>query len=66
MAGGIAGALDGVEAIPEDWIEAVRAANPPPDLRQVALELTELVETRHARARRNLDDVESLLAAEEP
>ena len=63
VAGGIAGALNGVDAIPEEWIEAVRAANPPPDLRDVALELTELAASRHGRAKRDLADVEGLLTS---
>lgn len=60
VAGGIAGALNGIEAIPDDWIDTVTRANPETDLRGAALRLTELVIARHRRARRNLDDAGKL------
>jgi ADP-ribosylglycohydrolase len=63
VAGGIAGALHGVEAIPEDWRAAVVSANPEYDFEGTARRLTELVVDRHHDARRVLDDAEKLLEA---
>ncbi|MCL4560039.1 MAG: ADP-ribosylglycohydrolase family protein [Chloroflexi bacterium] len=41
MTGYIAGALNGVDTIPESWIAKVREANPEPDQEQIALGLTQ-------------------------
>jgi ADP-ribosylglycohydrolase len=61
VAGAIAGALHGVEAVPTDWIATVRGANPGPDLKEVAKQLAGLTLIRHEERRRRVDDVEKLL-----
>ncbi|MBI3963356.1 MAG: ADP-ribosylglycohydrolase family protein [Deinococcus sp.] len=61
VAGAIAGAYSSVAAIPNDWIQTVRAANPEPDMRQLAVKLTELVARNHALEQRNVTDLERLL-----
>ena len=63
VAGGIAGALHGVDAIPADWRDAVIAANPEYDFEGTARRLTELVVARHRAAKRVVDDTERLLGA---
>ena len=61
VAGGIAGALNGVEAIPREWVSTVLAANPEPDIHELAVRLTELTLARHRESERTLKDVEGLL-----
>jgi len=62
VAGAIAGALRGAGAVPREWAETVRLANPEPDIREVAGDLTSLVLAHHQERRRNVADVEELLA----
>ncbi len=49
VAGAIAGALHGVQAIPADWRHTVEAANPQPDIRGLALALTQIAQERQQR-----------------
>ncbi len=61
VAGAIVGALHGVEAIPDDWIETVLQANPNPNIRDVAVSLTEIAMNKHQEHKRTVHDVEGLL-----
>ena len=61
VAGAIAGALNGVEAIPRDWAETVLNANPEPDLRAVALALTQVTAERHREHLETTRALQSLL-----
>ena len=63
VVGAIAGALQGVAAIPKDWAEAVLVANPQPDLRRVALELSQVVEALHLEQASTVQAVGVLLSA---
>jgi ADP-ribosylglycohydrolase len=47
IAGELAGALYGVDVLPEAWVKKVLELNPNPDLRQMAADLTELVIKRN-------------------
>jgi ADP-ribosylglycohydrolase len=49
MTGYVAGALNGVDAIPEHWIEMVREAQPEPDQEQIALGVAEALLADEAR-----------------
>lgn len=61
VAGAIAGALNGSEAIPKDWIEIVLRANPQPNLYDVALELTKIARNKHLSFEQTVTDVKGLL-----
>lgn len=61
VAGAIAGALNGSEAIPNDWIEIVLQANPIPNLRDVALELTKIAHNKYVSLKQTITDVRGLL-----
>ncbi|HEY9592863.1 MAG TPA: ADP-ribosylglycohydrolase family protein, partial [Spirochaetia bacterium] len=43
MAGELAGALGGADALPAEWVERILACNPRPDLDDYARRLTELI-----------------------
>jgi len=61
VAGAIAGALNGVEAIPQAWILTVRSANPEPDIRKMAEKIAEIVVAQHGQRRQTVADVEAQL-----
>ena len=61
VAGAIAGALHGVNAIPSDWANCVLESNPQPDLQATALELTRLVAARHQQQQLVVQAVQTLL-----
>jgi ADP-ribosylglycohydrolase len=61
VAGAIAGALNGSEVIPKDWIETVLQANPKPNLHNVALELTNIAYKKHLSLEQTVTDVKGLL-----
>jgi ADP-ribosylglycohydrolase len=61
VGGAIAGALNGSEAIPTDWIETVLQANPNPNIHDVAVKLTEIVFAKHQEYKHTVHDVEELL-----
>lgn len=61
VAGALAGAFHGVDAIPPAWIETVTAANPEVDMRDLALQLTEILVARHSEARAEVDAFQELL-----
>ena len=43
IAGELAGALYGIDALPTSWVEKVLRLNPNPDLEKMALDLTNLI-----------------------
>ena len=61
VAGAIAGALQGVAAVPAEWRAAVDAANPGLDLAGAAADLARVVRTLHAERARAVADVGALL-----
>jgi ADP-ribosylglycohydrolase len=61
IAGGLVGALHGAGAVPQEWIEPLLAANPEPDLRQVAIDLCQVIVARHTTRRQAVQAVEQLL-----
>lgn len=61
VTGAIAGALNGIEAVPEELLARVIAANPADDLEEVALRLTGVAEHLHAYRHAVARDVEELL-----
>jgi ADP-ribosylglycohydrolase len=61
VAGAMAGALNGVEAIPTNWIETVLHANPEPNIHDVAVNLTEIALAKYQENQRTVRDVEGLL-----
>lgn len=61
VAGALAGALNGVEGIPSEWIQPVIDGNPDVDIKAYSLRLTELIQKDYQRARTDLDDLGALL-----
>lgn len=61
VAGALAGAFHGVDAIPPAWIQPVIDANPEVDMRDYSRRLTELIIKGQQEARVNLNDLEALL-----
>jgi ADP-ribosylglycohydrolase len=49
MTGYIAGALNGVDAIPKEWIDTVREAQPEPDQEEIAVGVTEALLAERVR-----------------
>ena len=64
VAGALAGAFRGVDAIPRDWIQPVIEANPEYDMRTDALKITQLILNEQQRRRSNINDLEQLIATE--
>ncbi len=60
VAGALAGAFNGIDAIPEEWIHPVIEANPAVDMREYSLRLTQLIMEDHKKAQSNLNDIEAL------
>lgn len=61
VAGAIAGALHGTSAIPAGWRATVEAANPDPDMRSLALGLTQVALKRHRRMKAIVTQVATML-----
>lgn len=61
VVGAIAGAMNGVSAIPATWGDAVLEANPDPDLRQVANDLCAVVTRQHLERQATVNAVHRLL-----
>ena len=61
VAGALAGAFHGVDAIPPAWIQPVIDANPEVDMRDYARQLTDLIVADYQTARSNLDDLGALI-----
>jgi ADP-ribosylglycohydrolase len=61
IAGALAAAFHGIDAIPEEWIQPVIDGNPEVDMRDYSLRLTELIIAEQKKKRANLDDLEALL-----
>ena len=59
FSGGMAGALMGVDAIPPEWIEIVEKANPVPNLRRVAEQMTEVIKKRLQRLEDQRDHLQT-------
>lgn len=60
VAGAIAGALRGVDAIPDRWRAKVVEANPDPNIVAIGRELTTVARMRHARARAIVSAIDRL------
>lgn len=61
VAGALAGAFNGVDAIPERWIQPVIDGNPAVDMKQYAVQLTNLVVEDHRRLKASTDALGALL-----
>lgn len=61
VAGALAGAFHGVEAIPPAWIQPVIDANPETDMHDLSLKLAEIIAQHYEQARAALNSVEALL-----
>ncbi len=61
VAGALAGAYHGVEAIPEGWFTPVIDANPETDMQALAQQLTRIIAQNHAQARLAVDALGVLL-----
>lgn len=61
MAGAIAGAFNGIEGIPAEWVETSLRVNPDPDQRAIALKLTEIVAAEAALADRRAGAIAGLV-----
>ena len=59
------GALYGVGALPDEWVEQVVRLNPEPDLTQVAEDMCDVVSERAGGQQRRCADVLSLLRRED-
>lgn len=61
VAGAVAGAMHGAQAIPGEWGGAVLEANPTPDLRQVSADLCAVVMRQHLERQATVHAVQQLL-----
>lgn len=61
VAGAIAGALNGIDAIPEGWLDTVLVANPEPDLKAIGRDIAEIAFTRFQGQKQTVIDIEGLL-----
>lgn len=61
VAGALAGALHGVDAIPQQWIQPVIDANPEVDMHAYALRLTEIIRVEGTKHLKDMNDLTSLL-----
>ncbi|NOY82858.1 MAG: ADP-ribosylglycohydrolase family protein [Kiritimatiellaeota bacterium] len=62
IAGAVAGAFGGIDAIPAEWVETVKEANPELNMEETALSLCEIVVTNLESERRRALCLERLLA----
>jgi ADP-ribosylglycohydrolase len=60
-AGEIAGAFAGYQAIPAEWAETVQQVNPDPEMRRIAQQLAEVVETNLEAKLKLVEDLQRLL-----
>jgi ADP-ribosylglycohydrolase len=61
VAGALAGAFNGVDAIPPEWIQPVIEANPEVDMREYALRLADMIAADCQTMRVDLEDLEALI-----
>jgi len=61
VAGALAGALNGANAIPQEWIQPVVDGNPEVDMHDYSVQLTELIVKDYQQKRSNINDLGSLL-----
>lgn len=61
VAGALAGALQGVDAIPKAWIQPVIDGNPEVDMHDYSLKLTGLIKENYQQTRADIDDLGALL-----
>ncbi|MBV7333159.1 ADP-ribosylglycohydrolase family protein [Chloroflexi bacterium TSY] len=64
VAGALAGAFQGVDAIPKRWIQPVIDGNPQVDMRAYAQQLTELIQVDYQRQKLDLNALGALIDAE--
>ena len=63
VGGAIAGALNGVKAIPGEWLQTVKDANPEPNILDLSMALTQVVQKRYQKMISVTAAVESLLSS---
>ena len=61
VAGALAGTYQGIDGIPQDWIQPVIDGNPEVDMYDYSLRLTQLIQTQYQQERADLDDLGALL-----
>ncbi len=61
VAGALAGALNGVDGIPKEWIQPVISGNPEVDMYAYSTQLTELIASDYQQARVQINDLGALL-----
>lgn len=61
VAGALAGAFHGVDAVPAEWLQTVIEANPETDMRELSLKLAELIARDYEKARAAWEAVGALL-----
>jgi len=60
IAGSIAGALQGIDAIPDDWVRAVRDANPDPNLDEIILGMYKALGAELTRTERRTQEIRKI------
>jgi hypothetical protein len=60
IAGSIAGALHGIDAIPADWVSTVRDANPEPDLDKIMLGMYKALGAELLRTERRTQEIRKI------
>lgn len=61
VAGALAGAFHGADAVPQRWIDPLLEANPEVDVQELSASLTAVIAADYEEARANLDDLGALL-----
>ena len=61
LCGQVCGALHGIEAVPGDWVQSLVQANGYQELRQTAIDMTNLVISQGARANNRVNELEGLV-----
>jgi ADP-ribosylglycohydrolase len=61
MAGYISGAFNGIDGIPQKWVEQSKGANPEPDLEQLCIGLTEALIEERERMRAQVEFIGEML-----
>ena len=61
VAGAVAGALHGVDAMPTEWVDTVLNVNPDPNIKEVSKQITKIVVAHHQERQKTVVDVASQL-----
>lgn len=61
VGGALAGAFNGIDAIPKKWIEPVIAANPNVDMQALSVKLAEIIFKKHSEEKTAVNELDQLL-----